>query len=221
MGLYVHSLSRLPLGWEGLERDYYLYVLDYGWHEPLGDALHSNFRHMAELAARNNAVVIAGTDPRAFAEEIRSAHFDDSQFSWSTINGETGEDILPALMIATIHPRHFLDEGPGYRPRMAEKGIADDKLILIPLRGMCKTSSEVTALIESVFRDVAAKKPLLNFEVAKKIKAGSKGAISDAIILKPTVWGMGVDLSHPLIFSRAKMQLEVGILMRRLSYDES
>jgi hypothetical protein len=28
-------------------------------------------------------------------------------------------------------------------------------------------------------------------------------------------------LSHPLIFSRAKMQLEVGILMRRVSYDES
>ena len=28
-------------------------------------------------------------------------------------------------------------------------------------------------------------------------------------------------LSHPLIFSRAKMQLEVGILMRRVLYDES
>ena len=27
-------------------------------------------------------------------------------------------------------------------------------------------------------------------------------------------------LSHPLIFSRTKMQLEVGILMRRVSYDE-
>ena len=30
----------------------------------------------------------------------------------------------------------------------------------------------------------------------------------------------GPNLSHPLIFSRAKMQLEVGILMRRVSYDE-
>jgi Mechanosensitive ion channel len=28
-------------------------------------------------------------------------------------------------------------------------------------------------------------------------------------------------LRHPLIFSRAKMQPEVGILMRRVSYDES
>lgn len=36
MGLYVHSLSRLPLG---VERNYYLYVLDYGWDEPLGASL--------------------------------------------------------------------------------------------------------------------------------------------------------------------------------------
>jgi hypothetical protein len=31
----------------------------------------------------------------------------------------------------------------------------------------------------------------------------------------------GPELSYPLIFSRAKMQLEVGISRRRLSYDES
>jgi hypothetical protein len=30
-----------------------------------------------------------------------------------------------------------------------------------------------------------------------------------------------LDLSYPLIFSRAKMQLEVGASLRRLSYDES
>jgi len=55
MGLYVHSLSRLPFG---SERDYYVYVLDYGWHEPLGDALRGNFPHMADLAARNDAALI-------------------------------------------------------------------------------------------------------------------------------------------------------------------
>ena len=32
---------------------------------------------------------------------------------------------------------------------------------------------------------------------------------------------MACGLSYPLIFSRAKMQLEVGISRRRLSYDES
>jgi hypothetical protein len=195
MGLYVHSLSRLPLG---LERDYYLYVLDYGWHEPLGDALHANFRHMADLAAKNKAVVITGTDSRAFADEILSVHFNDQQFSWSNINGENGEDVLPALMISTIHPQNFREESPSYRPRMSAKGAADEKLIIIPLRGVCKDSTEVTALIERIFRDIAAKTPLIDFAVAKEIRAGSDGAISDAFILKPTLWGMGVDLKELL-----------------------
>jgi hypothetical protein len=30
-----------------------------------------------------------------------------------------------------------------------------------------------------------------------------------------------LDLSYPLIFSKAKMQLEVGALLRRFPYDES
>lgn len=191
MGLYVHSLSRLPLG---LERNYYLYVLDYGWEEPLGDALHANFRRMADLAARNKAVVIAGTESRAFADEILSVHVDDPQFSWASVNGENGEEVLPALMISTIHPQKFRTDVPGYRLSRIRKGIADDKLILIPLREVCKDSTEVVALIERIFRDIAAKKPLADFSVAKEIKAGNAGAYSDAFILKPTLWGMGVDL---------------------------
>lgn len=193
MGLYVHSLSRLPLG---LERDYYLYVLDYGWDEPLGQALHANFRRMADLAAKNKAVVVAGTDSRAFADEVLSVHVDDPQFSWSNVNGENGEEVLPALMISTIHPQKFREETPGYRLPPVGKGVADDKLILIPLCGVCKDSTEVVALIERIFRDIAAQKPLENFAIAKEIKAGKGTAYSDAFILKPALWGMGVDLKE-------------------------
>ncbi len=191
MGLYVHSLSRLPLG---IERDYCLYVLDYGWDEPLGQALQANFRRMADLAARNKAIVVAGTDSRAFADEILSVHVDDPQFSWASINGESGEEVLPVLMLTTIHPQKFRAEIPGYRLRQDGQGVADDKMILIPLRGICKDSTEVVGLIERIFRDVAAQKPLENFSVAKAIKAGHRGAYSDAFILKPALWGMGVDL---------------------------
>ncbi len=194
MGLYVHRLSRLPLG---LERDYYLYVLDYGWDEPLGQALHANFRRMADLAAKNNAVVIAGTESRSFADEVLSVHVDDPQFSWQRVNGENGEDVLPALMISTIHPQRFSAETPGYRPTKTGKGVADDKLILIPLREACKDSTEVVALIERIFRDIAAERPLREFAIAKEIKASSKnGDYSDAVILKPTFCGVGVDLKE-------------------------
>ncbi len=33
MGLRIHSLGQLPAT---VEREYYVYLLDYGWHEPLG-----------------------------------------------------------------------------------------------------------------------------------------------------------------------------------------
>ncbi len=193
MGLYVHSLSRLPLG---LERDYYLYVLDYGWDEPLGQALHANFRRMADLAAKSKAVVVAGTDSRAFTDEILSVHVDDPQFSWSNINGENGEDILPAIMISTIHPQKFQIEAPGYRFPKIGKGTADEKIILIPLRNVCKNTTEVVALIERIFRDISAGKPLQDFSIAKEINAGNSGAYSDALILKPTLWGLGLDIKE-------------------------
>jgi len=35
MGLHIHSLGQLPAT---VERAYYVYLLDYGWHEPLGAA---------------------------------------------------------------------------------------------------------------------------------------------------------------------------------------
>jgi hypothetical protein len=177
-----------------VDSDYYLYVLDYGWHEPLGEALHANFRLLADLAAKNKAVVLAGTDSRAFSDEILSVHFDDPQFSWSNINGENGEEILPALMISTIHPQRFREENRGYRPRLSSCGMADEKLIIIPLRDACKNTTEVVTLIERIFRDVAAKKPLTDFAIAKEINADSGSAMSDALILKPSLWGMGVDL---------------------------
>lgn len=191
MGLYVHTLSKLPLG---LDREYYLYILDYGWDEPLGAALHANFRRMADLAAKHDASVIAGTDARAFAKEAISVHVDDPQFSYQSVNGEEGESVLPALMIATIHPNKFKEEHRGYRPTRTPLGVADDKLILIPLRGVCKNATEVVDLVERIFRDIAAKKPLTEFSVAKEIKAGEQGAYSDALILKPALWGMGLDL---------------------------
>ena len=203
MGLYVHSLSRLPLG---LEREYYLYILDYGWDEPLGAALHANFRRMADLAAKNDAVVLAGTDSRVFAEEVISVHVDDPQFSFRSVNGEDGDSVLPALMISTIHPRKFKETSSGYRFTDIAPGIADDKLILIPLRGVCKDSTEVISLIERVFKDIEAKKTLTEFHIAKQIHAKRPqsslvrmgGAISDAIILKPSVMGVGLDIKELL-----------------------
>jgi len=196
MGLYVHTLERLPAD---LERDYYLYVLDYGWEEPLGDALRQNFQRMADLAARNKAVVIAGTDPRHFVDEVFSVHIDDPQFSWAKINGEAGDTILPAIMITTIQPAKFKETQPGYRFSDTAPGSVDDNIILIPLRAICNSGTEVVALVDRIFADIAAKKALSDFAVSEQIRAKQKhGSYSDAIVLKPALWGMGVDLKEIL-----------------------
>ena len=197
MGLHVHSLSRLPLG---LEKEYYLYILDYGWDEPFSAALVANFRKMAELAAMNKAIVLAGTDARLFAEDFLSVHFNNEQLSWSNVNGENGEEVLPAIMISSIHPQKFRSNFPDYKLPKVGKGIADEKMILIPLRGVCKDASEVIVLIEKIFRDIAAKKPLQNFSIAKKINANEGGAFWDAIILKPSIYGIGIDVKESLKF---------------------
>lgn len=46
MGLMVHSIARLP---KDFQRDFYVYLLDYGWTEPLGEAMLANFERMAEI----------------------------------------------------------------------------------------------------------------------------------------------------------------------------
>ena len=74
MGLYVQSLNNIP---QSAHRDYYIYLLDYGWSEPLGNALMNNYEKMAQLAAENDAVVIRGT---------HRVHFEDEVLSWHHIN---------------------------------------------------------------------------------------------------------------------------------------
>ena len=60
MGLYVHNIGNLPVD---DTRQYFLYVLDYGWQDPLTDALVANFRNMARMASETKSVVLAGIDP--------------------------------------------------------------------------------------------------------------------------------------------------------------
>lgn len=87
MGLYIHSLAELPV--EAM-RSYYVYLLDYGWEESLGDAVRKNIPKMADLASKSDAVVIYGP---------RGLHFEDEVLSWHNVNGERGEDILPAILL--------------------------------------------------------------------------------------------------------------------------
>jgi len=75
-----------------------------------------------------------------------------------------------------------------------ERELTGDKLLLIPLRHICKTTTDVAELIGKIFRDIREKKALQNFEVAQELKKGERGALTDALILRPSVYGVGFDV---------------------------
>lgn len=189
MGLHIHSLGELPLD---AERDYYLYLLDYGWEEPLGEALRSNFRRISDLASKSQAVAMMGTV---------GSHFEDEVLSWHHVNGQPADALLPAILITTQHPMHF------HRAPLDRKGRLDANqfpMLLIPLKEVCKTATDVTAVIERIFADVRKRSPLSEFAVAEEMRAGRRGAIVDALILRPSVGGVGVDLKRILEMFRKR-----------------
>jgi hypothetical protein len=180
MGLMVHSLEGIP---EGHHRDYYIYLLDYGWNEPLSDALRNNFGQMATLASeQKNAVVIMRAD--------LGVHFSDEVLSWHSINGENAENeqLLPAILITNRHPAEFR------RRAQSENDLSETnlKLILFPLKKYCSTTTEVVELIQNIFTKIKQGEDFENFNIVKQINKGQRGAVASSLIIEPTQSGTNI-----------------------------
>jgi hypothetical protein len=186
MGLMIHSLGEIPAT---AERDYYLYLLDYGWKEPIRDALIDNFERMADRASKTNSVIFKGTV---------GEHFSDEVLSWHNINGLDGERMLPAILITTRNPNEFREVGE-------RKGTdSQHNLLLIPIKDVCRTATDVIDLVEKIFVDIEQKKSLDDFKVMQEIKAGRKGSVVDALILQPNIHGFGVDIKKVIELFKGK-----------------
>lgn len=191
MGLVVRSLEDLP---DISDRKYYIYLLDYGWHEPLGQALRDNFDRIAMSVSPHKGVVIRRAED--------GVHFDDEVLSWHNINGEEVEDghLLPAILITNRHPKEF-------RNALANEDRGKNaafKMVLIPLKKFCKTTSEVVNALISITEDVKAERALKNFSVAKQMKRGVGRAIVDGVILEPNIAGFGFSLNKMFASLRKK-----------------
>ena len=177
----IHSLGEIPTN---TKRDYFLYLLDYGWKEPLSNALRENFEIIADKASRSNSVVFRGTVGH---------HFSDEVLSWHNINGIDGENILPAILITTKNPNEF----------KFKESSSKHKLLLIPIGELCQTANDVIKIIEKIFLDIETKKSLDDFTVAKEMKANNSKSIVDALILQPNITGIGVDLKKIITFFKS------------------
>jgi hypothetical protein len=151
---------------------------------------------MANVAAKARAVVIKGTE---------LAHFENEVFSWHRINNENGDEILPAVLITNAHPDYFMENNYGYKREAGLYRESKDnelKLILIPLKKFCTTTSNVISLIEKIFSDIKEGKDLSDFRIAKKVQKGIGSAIVDSILLEPNIGGIGFNLNQLFNFLR-------------------
>ncbi len=192
MGLMVHSLEGIP---EEHHRDYFIYLLDYGWNEPLSDALRSNFGHMATLASKKkNAVVIMRTD--------EGVHFSDEVLSWHSINGDDAEkeQLLPAILVTNRHPSEFRKKAM----RENEQPEENLKMILFPLKKYCKDTTEVVSLIQKIFTSIKAGKDLDDFGVMREKRKGIGGALANSILLEPNFAGMGFSFNKFVNYFKEK-----------------
>lgn len=180
MGLHVSSVSDLPLS---EERKYYLYILDYYcWDEPINTTLTNNLDRIASFCAKNNSVMIRG---------IPNSHFYSEVLSWQGINGSNPEELLPAIMITTIHPTYFIENDNNiHAPEV------DDALVFIKIREICKTPSDLVDFLEKLFTDIKNEKKIKDFSISKVIKTNHQKSFVDSLILEPNVAGVGVDLKE-------------------------
>ncbi|MBP6731507.1 MAG: hypothetical protein KA149_05580 [Chitinophagales bacterium] len=186
MGLKISTIAGFP---EDSERSYYLYILDYyNWDEPISNTLRNSFDKIAAFAAQNDAVVIQG---------IPESHFYSELMSWESINGIDPKELLPALMITTIHPKYFLE---GNNKQLIGSKIPEDKLIFIEINEVCKSPQDVVKIIEKVLQDIKDKKEIKDFRVKRELKGGVGKILNDAIILESDNNGAGVSKTAILKF---------------------
>lgn len=153
---------------------------------------------MAGIAAKNRAVVIKGTE---------GIHFQNEVFSWHHINDEYGDDILPAILVTNAHPEYFRENNIGYsssRGHYRESKDESLKLVLIPLKKFCNSTTEVVSLIEKLFSDIEAGKDLSDFKVAREAKKGIGRALVDSVVLEPNIAGMGFSFNSLIKYFRTK-----------------
>ncbi len=190
MGLKISTIAAIP---ENVERDYYLYILDYyNWDEPIGKTLRNSFDKIAKFAAENNSVAIQG---------IPESHFYSELMSWESVNGIDPQELLPALMVTTIHPKYFLERD---NREVRNERVPEDKLVFIEIGKICKTPQDVLKLIEKVFKDIKDKKKIDDFQIKQELKGGTGKILNDTIILEPNIAGVGININNIFKFLSKK-----------------
>lgn len=167
-----------------MDKDWFIYLLEYGDKDPFTQALRACFDEMADWASQGNSVVIKGTNP---------VHFNDEVLSWHNIGGLRGEDILPAIMVSTINP-HVFNE---YEDRTPVKYKPSDKLIIISLRDLATNGDQVYSSVKKIMSELKSAENLTGLSIIKTENSFREKFVN-AFQLKPSFFGVGIDIKQLL-----------------------
>lgn len=197
MGLKVTTLARLP---EETGRAFFVYFLDYGWDDELTRAMYANFNALASVASENRGLFIAGLNRTEFANEV---------LSWHRVNSDSADELLPAIMVTDVEPRTLAGSNEfdfgSIRNHPRSRAAWPARFLLIPLREVCMTTADVTALLQVLAVDLRSGRSLSGFEI-QRVKAKGANAAADMVVLQPNIAGIGVDLKEVFRWSREKWE---------------
>lgn len=98
MGYLLNSLANLPVD---EDVNFYIFVINGQWQEPLYEMMERNFSQVAKSIG-NNAVIAKGLDPKGFCGEVEEKYFGSEAARLFPL--------LPALLITDAHPDEIDDE---------------------------------------------------------------------------------------------------------------
>lgn len=168
MGYVLNQLSNLPVD-DNI--NFYIFVVNGQYRDPLYDVIHANFVQIARDIG-NNAVVAMGTDSKAFTTSVARKYLGDGNSDASFTA------LLPALLITNDHPENL---------------NADSLRLIVPLKHAEANFGNWHQFFDSLAQFVRGE----NDGFARKFE--DKGDLLDAsnkvVLLQPNFFGLGVNVN--------------------------
>lgn len=168
MGYVLNQLSNLPVD-DNI--NFYIFVINGQYHDPLYDTIQKNFFEIAREIG-TNAVVAMGTDRKAFTTSVARKYLGDGN------SDSSFTALLPALLITNDHPENLKE---------------NSLRLVVPLKHAEANFGNWHSFFDSLAQFVRGE----NDVFARKFedKADLIDAANRVVMLQPNFFGFGVNVN--------------------------
>ena len=168
-GYILNELANLPID---EKVNFYIFVVNGQYREPLYEMIQSNFVNIAQSIG-NHAVIATGTDSKRFTTEVARQYL-------GTGNSDASfTSLLPALLITNEHP-----------DRLDEKSLR----LIVPLRDAETRFGNLRNFFELLSQFVRGEN---NYFISQFENKSSKLGIANRIIgLRPGMFGISLNINE-------------------------